>query len=83
MHCAGLGWLDRWEMWDGWLDGREVWDGGGGVIVSMIFVILQERKKVFIWVPGAWLPCREECRKVRNVREYVCGSGSYFFRPQV
>lgn len=78
MHGAGLGrsglvWFGLAGL-VGWMVGK--WDGGD-VIVSLIFVILQERR-VFIGVPRAWLSCREECGKVKNVRKYACGSGSYF-----
>jgi hypothetical protein len=64
----GLDWLVGWLA--GWLDGREEWDGGD-VIVRMIFVILQERRRGFIGVPRAWLSCREECGKVKK-RAGVC-----------
>lgn len=71
MHVAGLG---RSGL-AGWLDSREVWDGSD-VIVRMIFVILQEKRRVFVGVPRARLLCREGVREGKNVREYACRSGS-------
>lgn len=63
------GWITEKCGMVGWMFGRCGMDGD--VIEAMIFVILQERKKVFICVPIAWLPCREEVRESKN-RAGVC-----------